>query len=216
MLSTYSPLQPDLAIASAGRWCGFDVMERSRHRPDLRARRSPPPQDGNDSKRVSAAPDAPSSRSPGHDAKPAAMAIPGVRQDYVPPALPPTRWNQFLDDGLDLSWKWGNPETEVANVKPGSSLRGGFLDRRPSYNASNSPDQSQWQNNATRPGIEQGPNSRSNFSQNPGRLLPEVQHRANVLPGSSAQRYVFVTMHLFQNFRCPTKLWETCGLPCPV
>ena len=170
-------------------------MERSRHRPELRARRSPPPQDGKDSKRASAAPDAPSSRILGHDAKPIAMAIPGVRQDHAPPALPPTPWNEFLNDGIDLAWKWGNPETEVANVKPGSSLQGGggFMDRRPSYNASSSPDRSRWHIDEMRSGAENGPSSNSNVTQNSGRFLPKFQHKASVLPGLSAQRYVCLT-----------------------
>lgn len=57
------------------------------------------------------------------------MAIPGARRDHVPPALPPPRYNNNLDHGVDLAWQWQNEHlmagrTKLAPIKPGSSLLG--------------------------------------------------------------------------------------------
>lgn len=57
------------------------------------------------------------------------MAIPGARIDDIPPALPPPRYNNDLDHGLDLAWKWQNEhlvtgKSKLAPIKPGSSLLG--------------------------------------------------------------------------------------------
>lgn len=57
------------------------------------------------------------------------MAIPGARVDHVPPALPPPRYNNDLDQGFDLAWKWQNEDimsgqSKLAPIKPGSSLLG--------------------------------------------------------------------------------------------
>lgn len=57
------------------------------------------------------------------------MAIPGARIDDIPPALPPPRYNDDLDRGFDLAWKWQNEhlmtgKSKLAPIKPGSSLLG--------------------------------------------------------------------------------------------
>lgn len=57
------------------------------------------------------------------------MVIPGARIDHVPPALPPPRYNDDLDHGVDLAWTWQNEhlvsgERILAPIKPGSSLLG--------------------------------------------------------------------------------------------
>ncbi|KIX93699.1 uncharacterized protein Z520_10605 [Fonsecaea multimorphosa CBS 102226] len=63
------------------------------------------------------------------------MGIPGARFNDVPPPLPPPRYNNELAQGIDLGWKYGNGEPfdiqrQLAPIKPGSSLYGGYLDSR--------------------------------------------------------------------------------------
>jgi len=55
------------------------------------------------------------------------MVIPGARMEDVPPALPPPRYIQDLDDGVDISWKYQNDvhtHSRLAPIKAGSSLHG--------------------------------------------------------------------------------------------
>jgi hypothetical protein len=57
------------------------------------------------------------------------MAIPGTRVDDIPPALPPPRYNNDLEHGFDLAWRWQNEhlmtgKSKLAPIKPGSSLLG--------------------------------------------------------------------------------------------
>ena len=64
-----------------------------------------------------------------------AMAIPSVRQQEVPPPLPPPRWNGELAQGNDVSWQWGNTEQpegfhRLPPISSTSSLYGGFSDPR--------------------------------------------------------------------------------------
>jgi len=59
------------------------------------------------------------------------MAIPGTRVNDVPPALPPPRYNNDLEFGFDLAWKWQNERLPfmrrtLAPIKPDSSLWGGI------------------------------------------------------------------------------------------
>lgn len=71
------------------------------------------------------------------------MAIPGVQLDEAPPPLPPPRYNEELDRGIDVSWSWQNSESfngksKLAPIKPGSSLYGGYMHGR--GNTRRSPD----------------------------------------------------------------------------
>ncbi|EXJ63531.1 uncharacterized protein A1O5_11292 [Cladophialophora psammophila CBS 110553] len=64
-----------------------------------------------------------------------AMVIPGARFNDVPPPLPPPRYNNDLAQGVDIAWKWANGEPfdtqrQLAPIKPGSSLYGGYLDSK--------------------------------------------------------------------------------------
>jgi len=59
------------------------------------------------------------------------MAIPGTRVNDIPPALPPPRYNNDLEIGFDLAWKWQNEHfpfmrRTLAPIKPDSSLWGGI------------------------------------------------------------------------------------------
>lgn len=59
------------------------------------------------------------------------MAIPGVRQEFVPPPLPPPRYNHALAQGHDIGWECQNDDLgeqrgKLVSLKPGSSLLGGF------------------------------------------------------------------------------------------
>lgn len=71
-----------------------------------------------------------SSLSPSDSGRPStSMAIPGARIDDIPPALPPPRYNNDLEHGLDLAWQWQNEhlltgKSKLAPIKPGSSLLG--------------------------------------------------------------------------------------------
>ena len=63
------------------------------------------------------------------------MAIPGARFDNVPPPLPPPRYNDDLDQGVDIAWKWANHDSfdtqrQLAPIKPGSSLHGSYMGSR--------------------------------------------------------------------------------------
>jgi hypothetical protein len=71
-----------------------------------------------------------------------AMPIPRVRDDNVPPPLPPPRYIGELSEGQDVGWKWGNANnTHFGGVKPGSSLLGGLPSCPPSRSLeSRSPD----------------------------------------------------------------------------
>jgi hypothetical protein len=60
------------------------------------------------------------------------MAIPGAPIDEAPPPLPPLRYNEELDRGIDLAWSWQNTEniggkSKLAPIKPSSSLYGGYV-----------------------------------------------------------------------------------------
>ncbi|RMZ92303.1 hypothetical protein DV736_g482, partial [Chaetothyriales sp. CBS 134916] len=61
------------------------------------------------------------------------MAIPGVRTEQPPPPLPPPRYNEELDRGVDAAWTWqnrspyGDGHISLAPVKPSSSLYGGYM-----------------------------------------------------------------------------------------
>lgn len=57
------------------------------------------------------------------------MAIPGPRQEHVPPPLPPPRYNHELAQGYDIGWDYQNDHLDgqranVTSLKPGSSLLG--------------------------------------------------------------------------------------------
>ncbi|KAL2412842.1 hypothetical protein ABEF91_000710 [Exophiala dermatitidis] len=62
-----------------------------------------------------------------------AMPIPGARLNDAPPPLPPPRYNEELDHGIDLAWSWansdplGNTARRLAPIKPTSSLFGGYM-----------------------------------------------------------------------------------------
>jgi hypothetical protein len=65
------------------------------------------------------------------------VAIPGAQIDEPPPPLPPPRYNEELDRGIDDAWSWQNNEasagpgkSKLAPIKPGSSLHGGYLQAR--------------------------------------------------------------------------------------
>ena len=63
------------------------------------------------------------------------MAIPGAQIDEPPPPLPPPRYNEELDRGIDVAWSWQNSEqfgtkSKLAPIKPSSSLYGGYLQAR--------------------------------------------------------------------------------------
>ncbi|RMD43096.1 hypothetical protein DV735_g2001, partial [Chaetothyriales sp. CBS 134920] len=65
------------------------------------------------------------------------MAIPGVRTEEPPPPLPPPRYNEELERGVDAAWAWQNRDrygsaghNSLAPVKPSSSLYGGYLQPR--------------------------------------------------------------------------------------
>ena len=69
------------------------------------------------------------------------MAIPGAR-DLVPPPLPPPVFIPDIENGHDISWRWGNdPSNEtfgrLASVRPGSSLLGEGLRRQGQEHESN-------------------------------------------------------------------------------
>lgn len=74
-----------------------------------------------------------------HSSRPRqAMVIPGSRFDEVPPPLPPPRYNDDLAHGVDLAWKWANNDfidnqRQLAPIKPGSSLQGGYLESRANF-----------------------------------------------------------------------------------
>ena len=61
------------------------------------------------------------------------VAIPGTSIDEAPPPLPPPRCIEELDRGIDTAWSWSNSQLgsgskrELAPIKPGSSLYGGYL-----------------------------------------------------------------------------------------
>lgn len=57
------------------------------------------------------------------------MPIPGASVDIPPPPLPPPRYNEELERGIDTAWTWSNGgmNRELAPIKPGSSLYGGYL-----------------------------------------------------------------------------------------
>ena len=63
-----------------------------------------------------------------------AMSIPHARQDVAPPPLPPPQYIGELAHGHDAGWQWGNSGTfgrkELAPIKPGSSLYGGYKKRQ--------------------------------------------------------------------------------------
>jgi len=55
------------------------------------------------------------------------MAIPGARMNDIPPALPPPRYIDDLDDGVDIAWHHqneGRGHRRLAPIKAGSSLFG--------------------------------------------------------------------------------------------
>jgi hypothetical protein len=63
------------------------------------------------------------------------MAIPGAPIDEPPPPLPPPRYNEELDRGIDVAWSWQNTESyggksKLAPIKPSSSLYGGYMQAR--------------------------------------------------------------------------------------
>ena len=63
------------------------------------------------------------------------MAIPGAQIDEPPPPLPPPRYNEELDRGIDVAWSWQNSEpyggkSKLAPIKPSSSLYGGYMQAR--------------------------------------------------------------------------------------
>lgn len=63
------------------------------------------------------------------------MAIPGAPIDEPPPPLPPPRFNEELDRGIDVAWAWQNSEmyvdkSKLAPIKPSSSLYGGYMHAR--------------------------------------------------------------------------------------
>jgi hypothetical protein len=76
-----------------------------------------------------------SSFSSSHSREP--MSIPGAPIDEPPPPLPPPRFNEELDRGVDVAWAWQNPnadmytdKSKLAPIKPGSSLYGGYMHGR--------------------------------------------------------------------------------------
>lgn len=65
------------------------------------------------------------------------MPIPGRVLDEPPPPLPPPQYNEELDRGIDAAWTWSNSHgrhqgsmRELAPIKPGSSLFGGYMQDR--------------------------------------------------------------------------------------
>ncbi|RMZ86249.1 hypothetical protein DV737_g114, partial [Chaetothyriales sp. CBS 132003] len=64
------------------------------------------------------------------------MAIPGIRAEEPPPPLPPPRYNEELDRGVDTAWTWQNREpcggghSNLAPIKPNSSMYGGYMQPR--------------------------------------------------------------------------------------
>lgn len=63
------------------------------------------------------------------------MAIPGATLDEPPPPLPPPRFNEELERGIDVAWSWQNSESyggksTLAPIKPSSSLYGGYMQAR--------------------------------------------------------------------------------------
>lgn len=61
------------------------------------------------------------------------VPIPGTPIDEPPPPLPPPRCIEELDRGIDTAWSWSNShlsggfKKELAPIKPGSSLYGGYM-----------------------------------------------------------------------------------------
>ena len=63
------------------------------------------------------------------------MPIPGAPIDEPPPPLPPPRYNEELDRGIDAAWSWSNSQPlgvagKLAPIRPSSSLYGGYMRSR--------------------------------------------------------------------------------------
>ena len=104
------------------------------HRPSASAMRIPHRGPAVDRRPPTSRSDSHSSSTSSHSRDP--MAIPGAPMDEPPPPLPPPRYNEELDRGIDVAWSWQNntepygSKSKLAPIKPSSSLYGGYMQQR--------------------------------------------------------------------------------------
>jgi hypothetical protein len=74
------------------------------------------------------------------------MPIPGRPIDEPPPPLPPPRYNEEFEQGIDRSWDWSNAQSHhregtLAPIKSSSSLYGGYMCSRDDVRRLSDPDE---------------------------------------------------------------------------
>ncbi len=141
------------------------------------------------------------------------MAIPGAQIDEPPPPLPPPRYNEELDRGIDVAWSWQNSaKSKLAPIKPSSSLYGGYMQARGDTRRSSDNDDmdvDDWDRRGSTVSTIRSP-SQADISTGAGTTIPSLIRRPPS-PTLSNQRSV---LHVSISFRssshiCATSMWHT-------
>ena len=125
----------------------------------------------------------------------APMSIPGARIDEPPPPLPPPRYNEELDRGIDVSWSWQNNheahsgKRQLAPIKPGSSMFGGYMHPRGDTRRSSDADEMDLDDWDRRGSTVSTIRSPSQADMGAGTTIPSLVRRPPS-PASSNQRSV--------------------------
>ena len=132
----------------------------------------------------------------------APMSIPGARIDEPPPPLPPPRYNEELDRGIDVSWSWQNNheahsgKRQLAPIKSGSSMFGGYMHPRGDTRRSSDVDEMDLDDWDRRGSTVSTIRSPSQADMGAGTTIPSLVRRPPS-PASSNQRSVFALAAFF-------------------